>query len=495
MPEPQSKPFDWKKLVERILWVIAVALASYFGFPVPMMMGCVRPGPEVIVPPDPPPGPVVPTLKKVLLVRESGTQNDAMNLLVASLCGGKGAQWLEENGIELVGTLDPGEIDSKGEPSKLVKRWKVEIDAATLPAVILLDEGGKFIAAPTLPDSVTLDNFIKLCTEHPGEQLFSDLPYVDCEWADWPSKGTGDNARADTFEVSGEEPVLQGAEAVFGQAPRPPPGIIEEENPLAGEPTFEDAIPLIPREQWPTIIKAIDDNGGSLDLLVTRIYDQKSEGSCVSNATCQAMEIAQAIRRGKKGVIPLSAISLYKRVGSSPGSGSMVSSNLKEILGVGVLPLDNPANKLLFKHTMPNTGFRTPYPDGWKDTANRFRGHEVFDVRSFDGFITALLRGYPVVYGRSGHSICAVRPVYRDGRLFVKYANSWHESWGDHGYGYDSESKIKAGAGWAFALRTVVDPDLARLPLKQRLERGLAAHLVAGQKIEANQDAEYALAP
>jgi hypothetical protein len=461
MADPQPKPFDWKKLVERILWVIAVAVASYFGFPVPMMMGCVRPGPVVVIPPDPPPGPVVLTLKKVLLVRESGTQNDAMNLLVTSLGGGKGAKWLEEKGIELVGVVDPGEVDSKGAASKLITQWKAEIESATLPAVFLLDKDDKLIAKPTIPDSVTLDNFVKLCTEHHGEQSFSDLPYVDCDWSDWQQFGKGDNADVDTFEVSESEAIAKGAEPAFGQAPRPPPGIIDEENPLAGEPTFEDSIPLIPREQWPTIIKAIDDNGGSLDLLVTRIYDQKSEGSCVSNATCQALEIAQAIRRGRKGVVHLSAISLYKRCGSSPGSGSMVSTNLKEILGVGVLPLDNAENKAKFLHTMPNTGFYGKYPEGWKETAVRFRGHEVFDVRSFDGFITALLRGYPVVYGRSGHSICAVRPVYRDGQLFVKYANSWSPEWGDHGYGYDSESKIRAGAGWAFALRTVVDPELS----------------------------------
>lgn len=480
MPDPTPKTaFSWERLVIAIL---SAVLAYFVGLPL-LPMGCVKPGPDVVVPPEPP-APVVPTLKKIIVVRESGAQNDALARLVESLQGGKGEKWLAEKGIELVGLVDPGDLDSKGGSCKIVTQWKAEIDSATLPAVFLLDEKDKLIAKPTIPESVTFENFVKLCTEPPaGEQTFAELPHVDCDFASWPQFVPGDNAEIDTFEDGAGEPVLKaGVEPKLGQAPRPPPGIIPEVDPVGDEPIFEDAIPLIPREQWASCIKAIDENGGSLDLLVTRIYNQGSEGSCVSNATCQAMEIAQAIRRGKKAVVHLSAISLYKRCGSGPGSGSMVSTNLKEILGVGVLPLDNEENKARFAHTMPNTGFYSKYPDGWKETAIRFRGNEVFDVRSYDGFITALLRGYPVVYGRSGHSICAVRPVYRNGTLYVKYANSWG-NWGDDGYGYDSERMIRAGASWAFALRTVVDPDLS-----VELPRPM---------IDANWEAEsqYALAP
>jgi hypothetical protein len=426
------------------------------------MMGCVRP-PDIVIPPPDPPAPVIGELAKIVLVRESAAQNNSLALLVMSLQGGKGQAWLSNKAITLVGVVDPGDINSKGEPCQLVTKWKSEIEGITQPTALLLDKDDKLIAKQTIPESVTLEDFQKLCTEMPGEPTFAALPYVDADWQDWPQFGKGDESKDGKFEKAAEDDdhsvVKRAGEPVFGQE-APMPGLIPEENPMAGEPIFEDAVPLIPREHWSGMIKAIEDNGGSLDLLVTRIYNQKSEGSCVSNATCQAMEIAQAQRRGKKAVISLSAISLYKRCGRSPGSGSMVSTNLKEILGIGVLPLDTPENKARFTHTMANTGFFTPYPQGWQETAKRFRGNEVFDIRSYDGFITALLRGYPVVYGRSGHSICAVRPVFKNNQLYVKYANSWHESWGENGYGYDSERMIRAGASWAFALRTVVDPEV-----------------------------------
>ncbi len=448
MAEPKKQGFNWYKLAT----VILTAVLMYLGVLPMMPLGCVKINPfPVVVPPEP----VVKELKKIVVVSESAQQSPAMAMLVTSLQGGVGYKWLEEKGIELVGIVDPGDINSEGQACKLVSRWQDKFSGKN--QVLLLDKDGGFIGSADLPEEASLESFKSLCTVS-SEPAFADMPYVDCEWSDWEQFGKGDTSEDGKFDGTTDSrdgaTVLRGAEPVFGQ------GALAEPNPAEGEPVFEDAVPVIPRDQWPTLVKSIDDAGGGLDLLVTRIYDQKSEGSCVSNATCQAMEIAQARRRGRASVIHLSAISLYKRCGRSPGSGSMVSTNLKEILGTGVLPLDNEQNRKLFKHVMPNTGFYQKYPDGWQETAKRFRGNEVYDIRSYDGFITALLRGYPVVYGRSGHSICAVRPIYRGNQLYVKYANSWHESWGDKGYGYDSESKIRAGASWAFALRTVVDPDL-----------------------------------
>ncbi len=445
---------------------VAMLATMVFGM---LFSGCPGPKPDVVVvPPQPPgpqpPGPVVPPVpskvKKIILIRESGIQSDSLARLVESLRGGQGEKWLAEREIELLGIIDPGDQDATDQPCAMVKQWKEEFEGQDLPLILVLDQDNKLIRKHGLPASSTTLHHIQalLVDENAGEPDFAALPYVDCEWADWSQFTPGDTTEVKTFDGD-TEPVLKGAEPKFGAPIRGPPatGLLPEEG---DEPSFEDAIPLIPRDQWPTAIKGIDDAGGSLDLLVTRIYDQGREGSCVSNATCQTMEIAQAVRRGRSNVIHLSGISLYKRVGRSPGSGSMVSANLKEILARGVLPLKSPENDLLFKHTMPNTGFYSNYPAGWEQTAIRFRAHEVFDVRSYDGFITALLRGYPVCYGRSGHSICAVRPVYRNGKLFVKYANSWSTSFGEGGFGYDSENMIRSGASWAFAVRTVVDPGL-----------------------------------
>jgi hypothetical protein len=227
----------------------------------------------------------------------------------------------------------------------------------------------------------------------------------------------------------------------------------------AFEPRFEsyaDVVPVIPESQWPSEAEKIKAAGGGCSALVTRIYDQKNEGSCVANACSQAHEILQAAQNGKANVVHLSAISLYKRIGRSPNSGAMVSDGLDEMAERGVLPLDNPENRAKFGEcVMPNTGFRTSYPAGWEAVAKKFAAHEWLIVNTVAELITALIHQHPVVVGRSGHSICYCDPVYDGGSLLVKYANSWSENFGENGFGYDSLRLIRSSASWAFALRSV----------------------------------------
>lgn len=221
---------------------------------------------------------------------------------------------------------------------------------------------------------------------------------------------------------------------------------------------YRDAAPIYPESEWKDLAAAMAAAGGGCSALVTRIYDQKNEGSCVANACSQAHEIVQAAQFGRENVVHLSAISLYKRIGRSPNSGAMVSDGLEEMAERGVLPLDNPENRAKFgPHVMPNTGFRTAYPSGWETTAKQFAAHEWLIVESLAELISALLNQHPVVVGRSGHSICYCDPVYDGGSLLVKYANSWGD-WGENGYGYDSLRMIRSSASWAFALRSVVVP-------------------------------------
>lgn len=224
-------------------------------------------------------------------------------------------------------------------------------------------------------------------------------------------------------------------------------------------PSYEDAFATIPESEWKDRVAAMDAAGGGCDQLVCWIYNQRSEGSCVANACSQANEIVQSLQLGKDKSTRLSAISLYKRIGRSPGSGAMVSDGLDEMQERGVLPLDNPENRARFGNAvMPPTGFYTDYPADWEATAKFFKVTEALVIRSVEGLVTALLNHHPVVVGRSGHSICYCRPMYRSGSLVVKYANSWGD-WGEDGYGFDSMGSIRSSAGWAFAIRSVTVPE------------------------------------
>lgn len=226
-------------------------------------------------------------------------------------------------------------------------------------------------------------------------------------------------------------------------------------------PVYEDAVELIPESEWFAEIEKLDAAGGSLENLCVEIFNQRSEGSCVSNATAQAHQIVQAQQWGKANVVQLSAINLYKRVARSAGGGSMLSDNLDEIRTRGILPENTPENIARFPHTMPQTGFSTPMPNGWEQTGKLFTVLEQFDIRSFAGLVSASLRGTPIVVGRSGHSICYVRPIIKSGNIAFLYANSWALSWGQAagglsgGFGVDTGSLVRNSSSWAFGIRSV----------------------------------------
>lgn len=224
---------------------------------------------------------------------------------------------------------------------------------------------------------------------------------------------------------------------------------------------YEDSVEMIPSGEWDDRIAEIDKLNNGADSLVTRIYDQMREGSCVANQTAQMHEVLQALQFGKDRVTHLSAISLYKRIGSSPNSGASVSEGMKVARDEGILPLDNPENAARYGSlVMPNTGFYTRFPAGdWKTIALQFRFDEVDVINTLEGMMTALLRRQPVGVGRQGHSILYCRPMGTKSKGYKsKYVNSWG-NWGDGGFGYDTLSQMRISAGWAYTVRSVIRPD------------------------------------
>lgn len=448
--DPKPKTGIWAIFTpERVGWAVGYLVTMLMTAWLATTQGCPGPAPKPPTPTPPPPVVVVPnppvivpvpepTLpKKMVIVHESRDDDFEMSQLVIALRKPETKAHFTEHGCS-VQLIDKGLKKWDGSPAEVLTKFSADIEKIPTPALFLLDDAGsKVLHSESLKNKATeklytLDElFVKLDLHASNEATFASSPFVDTVFSDCPEFVKGDTTVEDTFESVG---------------------------PKNDEPSFEDAIEVIPRERWDELIAKVDAAGGGLDLLVGRIYNQGREGSCVSNATCQADEIVENRIWGH--VVPKSAISLYKRCGSSPNSGSMVSTNLKELCDRGVLPLKNEINDKLFPgHTMENTGFYTKMPANWEDTAKKFRGLEYYDIRSVDGFYTAILKGYPVVYGRSGHSICGVRLVKKNGQYYVKYANSWG-NWGDNGFGYDSESYIRSGARWAFALRSVYDSGL-----------------------------------
>ena len=224
-------------------------------------------------------------------------------------------------------------------------------------------------------------------------------------------------------------------------------------------------INAIPRSEWKDLLE----QNQSLEVIIQKIKDQNGEGSCASNATSQCFEIVWNMTLGLEAWMEISPISIYRWVARSPNNGSTIEGNLRQLRDVGCLPVDKDDNKqkmqaagLNSNHVLKEVGYYQKFPSNWKDTALNFRAQEWYEITSFDEFITCLFYDFPVCYGRAGHAICGATPVFDNNQWHVKYANSWKPSWGDNGYGYDSERYISGSISsyGAWALRSIVMPEV-----------------------------------
>lgn len=227
--------------------------------------------------------------------------------------------------------------------------------------------------------------------------------------------------------------------------------------------TYGDEFEILPEAERTAAIEKMDEEGG-LENLVRWILNQKSEGSCVGNAETQAVMVSMAGQFGESNIVQLSACSAYKQIGRSPGSGADIGDALDKGSDVGILPLDTPENRARYgNHVMPATGFYTPWPDGWMATAKQFRIKKRLIITSVAQMEQAGINRHPVVVGRSGHSICYLRPSLKSGRGEL-YVNSWGD-WGfaagghNSGFGFDSSGLVRSSASWAWAIVSTTVPD------------------------------------
>lgn len=218
---------------------------------------------------------------------------------------------------------------------------------------------------------------------------------------------------------------------------------------------FEDSEELYTEEQIREACEMQEENGSN-EWFVRRVRNQKQEGSCVGQAGAALFETMLEQHLGVGQGIDISSMSMYKQIGRSASSGASVSDCYKCMQEVGFLPLDTPANRERFgDHVMADTGFSTRFPDGWKETAAKFRAPGGKLIRSLQGMKTALAKGRMVQVGREGHSILYLGIRFRNGRYMVPYVNSWALSWGQAmgrhkgGFGWDTESQVKKSASWA----------------------------------------------
>jgi len=210
---------------------------------------------------------------------------------------------------------------------------------------------------------------------------------------------------------------------------------------LEGVPVFSDAVPTIAVSDWPDVLA--DKNKPECSSLIWNVYDQDGVGSCASEGINKGNEtIRKACGREDVQFNPLF---VYHTVSGGYDGGSSLDDNVSFVMEKGCCP----------ESVYPRSkGFRATPPDSAYEAALNYRVTEIFDIDTSSStqfhleFGSALLQGFPVYFGYSGHAILGTELIDTD---TVKYINSWGD-WGDNGFGTISFNRIMRSYG-AFAIR------------------------------------------
>ena len=239
-----------------------------------------------------------------------------------------------------------------------------------------------------------------------------------------------------------------------------PSGLIDSPTDDLMGAAFPDSL-LVPRSDWRERIEERAKRKHSLSNYYDCVYNQNPESSCVHNALAAAFGIRRCLSVGEKYRVITAPMSSYGQVARSRNSGSTMWGSMEYSVEFGQLPSNKHADT--FAHTLhENTPFTRRLSEGWQKTARHFRTMPDgwFRIASKEQFASALLNDMPIVYGRSGHSICA-EDLLMDGRRFVvRYRDSYGRNRGDNGRLYDSERMWGTSGAWCcHSVRLPDDPN------------------------------------
>jgi len=203
---------------------------------------------------------------------------------------------------------------------------------------------------------------------------------------------------------------------------------------------LEKAIEIIPVDRWQKLIGEVDLRPKTPD----PPYDQNGYGSCAcesSSGSVETVRVAAGLPR-----VRLNPYFVYHTTSGGRDNGSNIDDNLVFVREHGIAP----------ESVWPRSHgpWKTPSAEAKKE-ALKYRILEFYDIANWEEFGTALLLGFPVVFGYSGHSVLATSLI-DENRL--EYLNSWG-NWGDQGFGVLRSSSIMWQYG-AWAVRSVIAPDL-----------------------------------
>ena len=206
-------------------------------------------------------------------------------------------------------------------------------------------------------------------------------------------------------------------------------------------PRIRDEFTLIPTREWSDALQQKKQDDAMNRGLVKHTLNQGSNGSCASEGISGCVMGTEA-KGGEMEVGPLNAFALYRLVNGGRDGGSSLSDNIAAARKYGI-----PTEQVWPR----SHGWRKKPTEEVRQDALRHRPDEMFRVSDKQEFGTALLLGFPVYAGYSGHAWFAVDLL--DEERFV-WKNSWGDDWADNGFSTLQFSRVYWGYG-CWAIRTV----------------------------------------
>jgi hypothetical protein len=164
------------------------------------------------------------------------------------------------------------------------------------------------------------------------------------------------------------------------------------------------------------------------------------------------------------GSVWLSPLSIYAEANPDRWGGANVRRVLEIAVRRGMLPETMQPAEYGFRHALIGTSGAgnenqsagrwvglDGFPDGWKETASKFRPLEVIFPASYEQAICCLLHGLVVSVGRRGHAVPWARWMHEQ-RLSA-YVDSYDV------VRYDSERTARSAWRGSFAIASVTLPD------------------------------------
>lgn len=208
----------------------------------------------------------------------------------------------------------------------------------------------------------------------------------------------------------------------------------DAERELLGPAAPPCSLTVIPQDQWPAYIEGQD---GEEQLHVERyvkyILNQGSVGSCGGEGITGAIMAAE----NQSGQTPTKLNGYFPYHWSSGGydQGSTLSENIRVVQQRGV------ASEAVWPRS---NGFRREPSQAAKDDAKQHTLLKIEQIRGWAEFGTALLLGWPVYFGYTGHAIFGARLIALNR---FDYVNSWGYGFGENGVATISNSRIQWGYG------------------------------------------------